>query len=171
VILSRRITVFVAKPIDRFAGKAASVFENTKGFLANLLEPFVDLFAWGIRERHPKLRMVMAEAGTGWLPWLVQEVDDRHWRLREGREFWADKGGAARGTSCGPRTIPIPTASGPTRGRRSSGRCVTLAPEMRRKLTRDNAAPLYGLGGSVETGGESGYVFANLGITRREGSR
>ena len=72
VILSWHITVFVAKPTDRFAGKAASVFENTKGFLANFLEPFVDLFAWGILERHPKLRMVMAEAGTGWLPWLVQ---------------------------------------------------------------------------------------------------
>ena len=31
---------------DRVAGKAASVFENTKFFLANFLEPFVDLFAW-----------------------------------------------------------------------------------------------------------------------------
>ena len=41
---------------------SASVFENTKFFLANFLEPFVDLFAWGILERHPKLRMVMAEA-------------------------------------------------------------------------------------------------------------
>ena len=71
IILSWHITVFVGKPGDRVAGKAASVFENTKFFLANFLEPFVDLFAWGILERHPKLRMVMAEAGTGWLPWLV----------------------------------------------------------------------------------------------------
>ncbi len=93
VILSWHITVFVGKPGDRT--KAASVFENTKFFLANFLEPFVDLFAWGILERHPKLRMVMAEAGTGWLPWLVQELDWRHWRLWEAKEFWADKGGSA----------------------------------------------------------------------------
>ena len=95
IILSWHITVFGRKPSDRAAGKAASVFENTKFFMANFLEPFVDLFAWGILERHPKLKMVMAEAGTGWLPWLVQELDYRHWRLWEAKEFWADKGGNA----------------------------------------------------------------------------
>src|SRR5262249_2667791 len=95
VILSWHSPVFGGKPGDRVAGKAASVFENTKFFLANFLEPFVDLFAWGILERPPKLRMVMAEAGTGWLPWLVQELDWRHWRLWEAKEVWADKGGGA----------------------------------------------------------------------------
>jgi len=93
IILSWHITVFGVPPGSRAAGKAASVFENTKGFLNNFLEPFVDLFAWGILERHPKLKMVMAEAGTGWLPWLVQELDYRHWRLWEAKDFWADKGG------------------------------------------------------------------------------
>ena len=93
IILGWHITVFVGRPGDRSVGKPASMFENTKFFMANFLEPFVDLFAWGILERHPKLRMVMAEAGTGWLPWLVQELDYRHWRLWEAKEFWADKGG------------------------------------------------------------------------------
>jgi predicted TIM-barrel fold metal-dependent hydrolase len=46
IILSWHITVFVGRPGDRVAGKAASVFENTKFFLQNFLEPFVDLFAW-----------------------------------------------------------------------------------------------------------------------------
>src|SRR5438552_1115082 len=46
IILSWHITVFGVKPSDRAAGKAASVFANTKGFLDNFLEPFVDLFAW-----------------------------------------------------------------------------------------------------------------------------
>jgi hypothetical protein len=27
------------------------------------------------------LRLVMAESGLGWLPWIVQELDYRHWRL------------------------------------------------------------------------------------------
>ena len=94
IILSWHITVFVGNRDQRAAGKAASVFENTKFFMANFLEPFVDLFAWGILERHPKLKIVVAEGGTGWLPWLVQELDYRHWRLWEAKEFWADKGGA-----------------------------------------------------------------------------
>jgi len=93
IVLGWHITVFVGKPGDRAAGKAASVFENTKFFMGNFLEPFIDLFSWGILERHPKLKMVMAEAGTGWLPWLVQELDYRHWRLWEAQEFWGDKGG------------------------------------------------------------------------------
>jgi uncharacterized protein len=95
IVLGWHITVFGANPKSRAAGKAASVFENTKFFMANFLEPFVDLFAWGILERHPKLKMVMAEAGTGWLPWLIQELDYRHWRLWEAKDFWADKGGTA----------------------------------------------------------------------------
>src|SRR5262249_10195310 len=80
---------------DRSAGRGGSVFETPSFFPATSREPFVALFAWGILERHPKLRMVMAEAGTGWLPWLVQELDYRHWRLWEAKEFWADKGGSA----------------------------------------------------------------------------
>jgi uncharacterized protein len=95
IVLGWHITVFGPNPKSRAAGKAASVFENTKFFMANFLEPFVDLFAWGILERHPKLKMVMAEAGTGWLPWLIQELDYRHWRLWEAKDFWADKGGTA----------------------------------------------------------------------------
>jgi uncharacterized protein len=176
IILSWHITVFVGKPGDRVAGKAASVFENTKFFMANFLEPFVDLFAWGILERHPKLKMVMAEAGTGWLPWLVQELDYRHWRLWEAKEFWADKGGAALETKPSElfrRQIwatfqedyaamslipffgdghllwasdyPHPDSVWPNSRAAIERQMSNLSPEMRRKLTHDNAAKLYGL--------------------------
>jgi predicted TIM-barrel fold metal-dependent hydrolase len=171
--------VFVGKPGDRVAGKAASVFENTKFFLANFLEPFVDLFAWGILERHPKLRMVMAEAGTGWLPWLVQELDWRHWRLWEAKEFWADKGGSAlvtkpsdlfkrqiyatfqddhvamslipffgEGHLLWASDYPHPDSVWPNSRAAIERQMRHLSPEMRRKLTHDNAAALYGLAGS-----------------------
>ena len=177
IILSWHITVFVGKPGDRVAGKAASVFENTKFFLANFLEPFVDLFAWGILERHPRLRMVMAEAGTGWLPWLVEELDYRHWRLWEAKEFWADKGGSALVTKPSElfkRQIyatfqedhvamslipffgdghllwasdyPHPDSVWPNSREAIERQMRHLSPEMRRKLTHDNAAALYGLG-------------------------
>jgi predicted TIM-barrel fold metal-dependent hydrolase len=177
ILLSWHITVFVGKPGDRVAGKAASVFENTKFFMGNFLEPFVDLFAWGILERHPRLRMVMAEAGTGWLPWLVQELDYRHWRLWEAKEFWADKGGSALETK--PSELfkrqlyatfqedhvamslipffgdghllwasdyPHPDSVWPNSKAAIERQMAGLAPAMRKKLTRDNAARLYGLG-------------------------
>jgi uncharacterized protein len=176
IVLSWHITVFLPDPKSRAAGKAASVFENTKGFLNNFLEPFVDLFAWGILERHPKLRMVMAEAGTGWLPWLVQELDYRHWRLWEAKEFWADKGGAALETKPSElfkRQIwatfqedyaamslipffgdghllwasdyPHPDSVWPNSRAAIERQMKDLTPEMRRRLTHDNAAALYSL--------------------------
>jgi uncharacterized protein len=176
IILSWHITVFLPVPGSRAAGKAASVFENTKGFLNNFLEPFVDLFAWGILERHPKLKMVMAEAGTGWLPWLVQELDYRHWRLWEAKDFWADKGGLAletkpselfkrqiyatfqedhaamslipffgEGHLLWASDYPHPDSVWPNSKAAIERQMRDLSPEMRRKLTHDNAAALYGL--------------------------
>jgi predicted TIM-barrel fold metal-dependent hydrolase len=176
IILSWHITVFGPNPKSRAAGKAASVFENTKFFMANFLEPFVDLFAWGILERHPKLKMVMAEAGTGWLPWLMQELDYRHWRLWEAKEFWADKGGAAletkpselfkrqiwatfqedyatmslipffgEGHLLWASDYPHPDGVWPNSRSAVERQMSTLSPELRRKLTHDNAAGLYGL--------------------------
>jgi len=175
IILSWHITVFGSRD-PRAAGKAASVFENTKFFMANFLEPFVDLFAWGILERHPRLKMVMAEAGTGWLPWLVQELDYRHWRLWEAKEFWADKGGAAletkpselfkrqiyatfqedaaamslipffgEGHLLWASDYPHPDSVWPNSRAAIERQMKDLSPEMRGKLTRDNAAKLYGL--------------------------
>jgi len=176
IILSWHITVFVGNRDQRAAGKAASVFENTKFFMGNFLEPFVDLFAWGILERHPKLKIVIAEGGTGWLPWLVQELDYRHWRLWEAKEFWADKGGAELETKPSElfkRQIwatfqedyaamslipffgdghllwasdyPHPDGVWPNSRDAIARQMKDLSPEMRRKLTHDNAAGLYGL--------------------------
>ncbi|WP_406731369.1 amidohydrolase family protein [Streptomyces sp. NBC_01794] len=176
IILSWHITAF-AKPNERVAGKAASVFENTKLFLANFVEPFVDLFAWGILERHPKLRMVLAEGGAGWLPWLVQALDHQHDQLWEAQEFWADKGGAALVTKPSDlfkRQIyatfqddevamalipffgenhllwasdyPHPDSVWPHSRQAIERQMKHLSPELRRKLTHDNAAALLGLG-------------------------
>jgi uncharacterized protein len=176
IVLSWHITVFTPDPKSRAAGKAASVFENTKFFMANFLEPFVDLFAWGILERHPKLKVVIAEGGTGWLPWLVQELDYRHWRLWEAKEFWADKGGAeletkpselfkrqiwatfqedaatmslipffGEGHLLWASDYPHPDGVWPNSHAAIEGQMKDLSPELRRKLTHDNAAHLYGL--------------------------
>ena len=46
---------------------------------------FVGLFNLGILERHPNLRFVLAESGTGWIPFVVQEMDFRYTRLFENK--------------------------------------------------------------------------------------
>jgi uncharacterized protein len=178
IILSWHITAF-AKPNERVAGKAASVFENTKLFLANFVEPFVDLFAWGILERHPRLRMVLAEGGAGWLPWLVQALDHQHSQLWEAMEFWADKGGSAlvtkpsdlfrrqiyatfqddhvamalipffgEGNLLWASDYPHPDSVWPHSRQAIERQMKHLSPELRRKLTHDNAAALLGLEGA-----------------------
>lgn len=92
LILSFHVTVFPEGLPERAVGKPASVFMATKAFIAQFLDPFVDLFAWGILDRHPKIRLVMGESGLGWLPWVVQELDYRHWRLWEAKDYWQERG-------------------------------------------------------------------------------
>src|SRR5690606_33538249 len=93
LILSFHVVVFMPKADDPARGKVAGVMTHAKSFVEQFIDPFVDLFAWGILERHPKLRIVIAESGVGWLPWLIEELDYRHWRVWEGKECWETRGG------------------------------------------------------------------------------
>jgi predicted TIM-barrel fold metal-dependent hydrolase len=95
VILSFHVTVFAAAAaaFDKHKGSPGATFLHAKMFPEQFLDPFVDLFAWGILERHPKIKILMAESGVGWVPWVVEELDYRHWRLWEAADYWDDKGG------------------------------------------------------------------------------
>jgi len=95
IVLSFHVTVFpgVTKAFDKYKGSPGATFLHAKMFIEQFLDPFVDLFAWGILERHPGLKIVIAEAGIGWVPWVVEELDYRHFRLWECKDFWDDKGG------------------------------------------------------------------------------
>ena len=177
MILSWHVTVFLgAGTPDPGQGKIAGTFTVTKALIGQFLDPFVDLFAWGILERHPKLKLVLVEGGLGWLPWVVQELDYRHWRLWEAKEFWADKGGidlVTKPSEIFKRQIyatfqedyvamdllkyygednvlwasdyPHPDSIWPNSHATVERQMKHFSPELRRKLTRDNAAKLYGL--------------------------
>jgi uncharacterized protein len=97
MILAFHVTVFASasNAFDPLKGSPGATFLHAKMFVEQFLDPFVDLFAFGILERHPRLRIVIAESGAGWLPWVVEELDYRHWRLWEAEEYWSDKGGIA----------------------------------------------------------------------------
>lgn len=154
----------------------AGVFNTTKLFMGQFLDPFVDLFGWGILERHPKLRLVMAESGVGWLPWIVQELDYRFWRLWEAKEYWDQRGGITHtlkpselfrrqvwvsfqddcvamsllelygeGHLLWASDYPHPDSTWPNSRSVIEKQMGDLSPEVRKQLTRDNAAALYSL--------------------------
>ena len=93
IILSFHVAVVGVPKTDPAFGKPASAFSAAKAFIGQFLNPFVDLFAWGILERHPKMRVLMAESGLGWVPWVVQELDHRFELLYETRAYWDRHGG------------------------------------------------------------------------------
>ena len=95
IILSFHVTVFPSarKAFDKYKGSPGATFLHAKAFIDQFLDPFVDLFAWGILERHPQLKIVIAESGVGWVPWVVEELDYRFFRLWECADYWEDKGG------------------------------------------------------------------------------
>ena len=95
IVLSFHVTVFpkAGDAFDKYKGSPGATFLHAKMFIEQFLDPFVDLFAWGILERHSKLKIVIAESGVGWVPWVVEELDYRYWRLWECKDYWDDKGG------------------------------------------------------------------------------
>jgi predicted TIM-barrel fold metal-dependent hydrolase len=176
LILSFHVTVFLEGIPECAIGKPASVFMATKAFVGQFLDPFVDLFAWGILEQHPKIRLVMGESGLGWLPWVIEDLDYRHWRVWETRDYWQER--RLSGLELKPSEIfkrqvyatfqedhvamallpfygeghviwasdyPHPDSVWPNSRAAIDRQMAHLSPEIRRKLTHDNAAALYGL--------------------------
>jgi predicted TIM-barrel fold metal-dependent hydrolase len=61
-----------------------------------LLEPMTGLIFSGMLDRHPRVKIVMAEAGLAWVPSMVQGLDIWYQRTRDGRRL----------TGEGPITLP-----------------------------------------------------------------
>lgn len=59
-------------------------------FATNLMWTTADLLFSGVLQRHPNLKIVLAEGGIGWLPYMVERIDyswDRHrWYQNVDRE-------------------------------------------------------------------------------------
>lgn len=73
--------------------EAVRIFETSKGFINQFLDPLVGVLGHGTLERRPGARLVLAESGLGWLPWVVQEMDYRYRRLRSMGDYWDSRGG------------------------------------------------------------------------------
>ena len=55
-----------------------------------LLEPLAGLIFTGVLDRHPRVRIVMAEAGLAWVPSMIQGLDIWYQRSRDGRRLTGD---------------------------------------------------------------------------------
>ena len=73
--------------------EAHNIFETSKEFINQFLDPLVGLLGRGVLERRPNARLVLAESGLGWPPWVVQEMDYRYARLVSMRDYWEPRGG------------------------------------------------------------------------------
>ena len=56
-----------------------------------LLEPMTGLIFNGVLDRHPKVKIVMAEAGLAWVPSMIQGLDIWYQRTRDGRRLTGEK--------------------------------------------------------------------------------
>ena len=56
-------------------------------------EPLAAVIFSGALERHPRLRIVLAETGIGWLPYMVERMDDSYQRFLDAGDFWRAHGG------------------------------------------------------------------------------
>lgn len=58
-------------------------------------EPLAAVIFSGALERHPRLKIVLAETGIGWLPYMLERVDDTYRKFLDAEEFWRRHGGLA----------------------------------------------------------------------------
>jgi predicted TIM-barrel fold metal-dependent hydrolase len=52
------------------------------GVFATVPSTIGQLIFTGVFERHPALRIALIETGVGWIPHLLEQMDDRYWRNR-----------------------------------------------------------------------------------------
>ena len=134
-------------------------------------QPFVFLFAFGTLERHPDLKFILAESATGWIPFVVQEMDYRYAQALERapdekplkhmpsevfkRQVWAtyqqDLVGLhlvdffGEGHMMWASDYPHPDSTWPESRQAIEENFKGVAPGARRRILCDNAKDLYGL--------------------------
>jgi uncharacterized protein len=73
--------------------KPYNIFATSAEFITQFLDPVVGMLGRGILADRPNAKLVLAEAGLGWLPWLLQDMDYRYQRLLSMGSYWETKGG------------------------------------------------------------------------------
>jgi predicted TIM-barrel fold metal-dependent hydrolase len=85
----------LVRPPTAYPGVSALATAGVAGTLVplQLIDPLAGLVFSGVPERHPSLRLVLAESGIGWLPFVLQRMDHEYGKYVEAREGWEARGG------------------------------------------------------------------------------
>lgn len=65
-------------------GNGGAVINNVVHSLSPTIEPIVSMCAAGVFERFPKLRAATIEADAGWVPWMLEKMDQAYLK----HHFW-----------------------------------------------------------------------------------
>ncbi len=56
-------------------------------------EPLAAVIFSGTLERNPALKIVLAETGIGWLPYMLERMDDTYQKFLDAEDYWRKHGG------------------------------------------------------------------------------
>jgi predicted TIM-barrel fold metal-dependent hydrolase len=143
------------------------------GFQIAMASHVAALIFGGALERFPGLRIVMGEAGLGWIPYVLERMDyewedqfrnlelsrapSAYWRRQMFATFQHDEVGIANLERIGAENImwgsdfPHPDGVWPDSREHLAQQLGDLSPEIRHKIVFDNAARLYGFPRDRET--------------------
>jgi predicted TIM-barrel fold metal-dependent hydrolase len=76
------------RPANELVDAASRFASGHPGF--QLIEPITGLIFAGVLDRHPKLKIVMAESGLAWIPNMIQAMDRLLNRIRLGHQKVGD---------------------------------------------------------------------------------
>lgn len=65
-------------------GNGGAIINYVCHSLSPTIEPIVNMCASGVLERFPKLRVATIEADAGWVPWMLQKMDEAYLK----HHFW-----------------------------------------------------------------------------------
>ena len=74
--------------VNLVVGTASRFAQEPPG--VQLLEPMTGLIFSGVLDRHPQVKIVMAEAGLAWVPSMIQGLDIWYQRTKDGRRLTGD---------------------------------------------------------------------------------
>lgn len=75
------------------AGIAGNMGVRVSCSTIQLDESLAGVIFSGALERHPNLKIVLAETGIGWLPYLLERMDHEYEKFLDAEEYWRTHGG------------------------------------------------------------------------------
>ncbi|MBV9328064.1 MAG: amidohydrolase [Chloroflexi bacterium] len=167
------LAVRINPPPARVPQSVASAVQSMLG-PQQLNAPIAGLILTGVLDRYPGLKLVMAESGIAWVPFMIQRLDASYRKMREGRlagtrttacelkpseyftrQIWMtfqdDPAGVKMLNQLPQDKVmwasdyPHPASTWPHSKRIIEEQTEGLSPELKQKILCDNARALYGL--------------------------